>query len=433
MAIFVNNRKLCVAIIDDGVNDNLINARTYSYYINDNAVIKDNEKPNIQSHGTICAQIIEKYCKDSICFISIRFLGENGNGALSDLICALEWCASKKIEVINISNGVTDYSLDQLVLLKEACDKLIKKKVIIVAAQSNYYRNTFPASFPNVISVEQIEFKRSNQLMKSNIYCAGNHKIKSRSGHILTEKCNSLACDYAIANKNKKKIGKRMMFRGYHSYRVTDDSIKWLDNTLRVTDMIEHGINGKGKKNLSVIVKDKHELNYIKKLPECISTVIFKKRITVRTKLWLSLHKIFYWDYYGYAFESQGSCIDLPPLIKWKFNNLNETDLIKRIEMQFNDKLYSSAIVSTHDDAIVNGWFYAKKEHINRVLLAVNDYIKPDVFLLITDSELPGVIIDLKIEKIASDWVLTYENKKRIVSEDDIFENIVVAFLKYGE
>ena len=197
--------------------------------------------------------------------------------------------------------------------------------------------------------------------------------------------------------------------------------------------MISDEINGKGEKNFSVIVKNKNELNYIKKLPECISTVIFKKRITTSTKLWLSIHKIFYWDYCGYKFESQGSCIDLPALIKWKLNNLNETDLIKRIEMQFNDKLYSSAIVSTYDDAILNGWFYTKKEHINRALLALNEYIKPDVFLLITDSEFPGVIPDLTIEKKASDWILTYEDKKEIVSEDDIFENIIIAFLKYGE
>ena len=49
-----------VAILDDGVNSAEIKRRVRSYKVFQNKIVKDIYIPEMLSHGTICAKIIEK-------------------------------------------------------------------------------------------------------------------------------------------------------------------------------------------------------------------------------------------------------------------------------------------------------------------------------------------------------------------------------------
>lgn len=196
-----------VAIIDDGVDDRELTAlvRHVSF------VPEHAHSGSTVTHGTICAKIIEKYGNVSDLY-DLKTIPSVGDGNLSYLIEALNYCLNVHVDIINISNGSYNYieSDHQYRLLKDVCRKLARAGTIIFAAESNIGRLTIPSAFASVISVEQknpLRNSRASLYRQSNLYVNGAHIIKIGGKIHFTKRCNSFACAYACALATKNTSG----------------------------------------------------------------------------------------------------------------------------------------------------------------------------------------------------------------------------------
>lgn len=185
-----------VAILDDGINSAEIKRRVRSYKVFQNKIVKDIYIPEMLSHGTICAKIIEKRGKVDF-FYSIRILDEHGIGNIESLCLALEWLADKKVDFINISNGIVDYieRNQEYMRLWRICKVLVTSNKKIIAARSNLEIPTIPADFSFVVGVSSF-FKKYS---KANILAIGSAKILLKDMKIKETTCNSYACAFATA------------------------------------------------------------------------------------------------------------------------------------------------------------------------------------------------------------------------------------------
>lgn len=193
-----------VAIIDDGINNEIVSITTSHIYVDSShcdSIIPCN------SHGTICAKIIESYGGVDE-FVDIVTLNSNSEGTISDLINALEICKHIDVYIINISNGIELYSVisEEYNMFYDLCEQLSKSGKHIFAAQSNVGYITIAAAFPLVNSVEHINIVKSIltcSFRKSNYYTDGRLRIILSGKKYYTDLCNSYACAYASAIKSK--------------------------------------------------------------------------------------------------------------------------------------------------------------------------------------------------------------------------------------
>ena len=211
-----------IAVIDDGVNGEVVKQRVYSYKVFENKIVRDIDIPEVSSHGTICAKIIEKRGRVDF-FYSIRILDKNGTGNIEALCLALEWLADKKVDFINISNGIVNYieRNQEYMRLWRICKMLASCNKRIIAARSNLEISTIPADFSSVISVSSF-FKRYS---KANILAIGSAKILLKDMKIKENACNSYACAFATAmlsncNDNKSLKFKRLFGIRYNHRRM---------------------------------------------------------------------------------------------------------------------------------------------------------------------------------------------------------------------
>ena len=147
-----------IAIIDDGVDfDKLcIQGSEITFVQSEYESLSNNRI----SHGTVCTYIIKKRIKEAKTrFVSIRILGNKGRGTVSDFLCALNWCISNDIDIINCSLGsVENADFDKI---KLAINQVVKANILVVAAQHNRGKYTLPACLPNVIGVKH-NYRYSN-------------------------------------------------------------------------------------------------------------------------------------------------------------------------------------------------------------------------------------------------------------------------------
>ncbi|MDR2572248.1 MAG: S8 family serine peptidase [Oscillospiraceae bacterium] len=192
-----------VAIIDDGVSQQVIHDLCFDLYFNGSL---QNNKDDISpySHGSICAAIIKKYMPDSK-IGSIRILdGETMRGNVLALTNAISWCAEQKIRIIHLSIGSVENQ--DIIPLFEAIEKADES--IVIAACKNVRNVTFPASFPNVIGVRTDEGLSSGRY-KLSPYPNGGIEFSASSCHNIvlsnglpeykTPICNSFAAPLITA------------------------------------------------------------------------------------------------------------------------------------------------------------------------------------------------------------------------------------------
>ena len=200
---------MTVAVLDNGIYAEELETPVRHFSVGsavDSGFIQTNER----SHGTVCAKIIEKYSSvDEI--LDVTFIGKDGKADISDMSEALEFCLDKKVDAINLSCGIEDYTIDskEYRRLSDVCKKLFDNNIKIFASQNNIGRITIPAALPYTISVEQKDSKLNkltSVYRKSDIYINGKHLIKLGNRYGFTEACNSFACAYATAEYSNKRI-----------------------------------------------------------------------------------------------------------------------------------------------------------------------------------------------------------------------------------
>ena len=220
----MDKKILHIAIIDDGINQNLYAAGDLKHNIQITTELHINERVNydpfLPSHGTTCAAIIKKYAPDAV-LSSIKILNDDSlKGMKAQLIRALEWCVENKICLVNLSLGTIDYKdfLDVEKTIKFASEN----GVIIVAACNNRNVFTCPASLEYVIGVKcDISgiIKRQEYMFNTlpidgvDITACGSHELVKYTGESkITSSCNSFATPAITAlvyklMKNNPNIG----------------------------------------------------------------------------------------------------------------------------------------------------------------------------------------------------------------------------------
>ncbi|MGO4886786.1 S8 family peptidase [Anaerobacillus sp. MEB173] len=91
---------------------------------------------------------------------SLKTLNENGDGYLSDIIAAIDWAISHKMDIINLSLGLNRHST----ALQIAVNNAYSNQILVVAAGGNEGNRSgtgdtvaFPARYESVIAVSAID------------------------------------------------------------------------------------------------------------------------------------------------------------------------------------------------------------------------------------------------------------------------------------
>jgi len=168
------SREVLVAVIDSGVdqthpdlvaNIDLING--YDFY-HDRVGAQDDNGHGTHVSGIIAAvknSIGTRGVAPKVRILPLKFLGPTGSGDTADAVRAIDYAVLKGAKVISNSWGGAGYSE----LLNQAIQRAISAGIHFVAAAGNDARdndaiNTYPANYPNVISVgssDQLDNKSS--------------------------------------------------------------------------------------------------------------------------------------------------------------------------------------------------------------------------------------------------------------------------------
>jgi len=157
-------KKVVVAVIDSGIDmnhedlKNRIEPGGYDFYGN-TAVMTDQH-----GHGTKVAGVIVAEAGNGtgisgvaglyeISVFPIKVVSSSGTGSSAAVIKALEYAIAKKVDVINLSLGGTNFSAIENEVIQRAVHAGI---VIVAAAGNNALKGNaiyYPASYENVISI----------------------------------------------------------------------------------------------------------------------------------------------------------------------------------------------------------------------------------------------------------------------------------------
>lgn len=144
-----------IAVIDSGIDKSFLCKGTLFLDMivgKEGRLCERTVEPLLTEHGTICAQIIEKYTDEPPQFYSLCvFDNEEMKTSCDTLISALRWCYDNKIPLIHMSIGSRCAADFEKIRLET--QKLIAAGQIIVAAVSNAGQYTVPAQLGGVIGV----------------------------------------------------------------------------------------------------------------------------------------------------------------------------------------------------------------------------------------------------------------------------------------
>lgn len=136
--------------------------------IEDNDVLVEVEALDENGHGTVTSDIIFQQ-NEQIELHIIKIMDHDNQIECSQLCIVLEYILKyMDIDFINISAGIT--YIDEYVRLKNVCDLLTDKGIIIVAAYDNDGAISYPAEIPSVIGVDVIEggYKKNDIIQVKN-------------------------------------------------------------------------------------------------------------------------------------------------------------------------------------------------------------------------------------------------------------------------
>ena len=144
-----------IAVVDSGIVCDHPSVRPVSggirfYTDSTGQIASDAHFHDCAGHGTACAGIIRKKAPE-VEIYSVRVFDESLSTDGRTLKAAIEWAITHRMDVVNISLGTTDSAFrDQLAVV---CGEAAKAGTVLVAAESNEGRISYPAAFHEVIDV----------------------------------------------------------------------------------------------------------------------------------------------------------------------------------------------------------------------------------------------------------------------------------------
>lgn len=153
-----------LAIIDNYINKGLLcfDAQiTYFKYFRESDTVEEISQNQVDTlvgrhsftHATKCAAFISPKEGGKISIANICVLeNDSSNGMVSALLAALKWVEKHRIPIIHLSIGTCETKDGNQ--LRPIVRHILNNGQLIVAAQSNNHRYTFPANISGVVSVE---------------------------------------------------------------------------------------------------------------------------------------------------------------------------------------------------------------------------------------------------------------------------------------
>ena len=151
--------KKLVAVIDTGVSED------YSA-VNMNFTDEADEDEN--GHGTMVAQTIIENADGKVIIMSLKALGADGTGYMSDVMEAVQYAREQHVDIINMSISAEDTTGNSV--FKSQITSAISEGIQIVAAAGNYNTSSsyyIPANIDGVISVGAVDAD-GNKIKTSN-------------------------------------------------------------------------------------------------------------------------------------------------------------------------------------------------------------------------------------------------------------------------
>ncbi len=139
-----------VAFIDSGVSLNTCGS-IQRFVVKEGAISTKVTVRN-ESHGdkvVACAL----YEEPRINILSIQMLDYNNCGDSLDLITAMEFCIDKKVDIINISLGISLNRTQKKEEITEVFQRAYRQGIVVIAADSNNDEYVYPSKLPFVLSV----------------------------------------------------------------------------------------------------------------------------------------------------------------------------------------------------------------------------------------------------------------------------------------
>ena len=136
-----------VAIIDSGIDP------THEKIGAVHEVLLDSVPPQVTpsaGHGTACAGIIRQIVPTALLY-DVRIFDESLTADPPALLAAIRWTIEQRMDVVNLSLGTTDVAFRDA--LADVCRQAREAGVILVAAEHNDGRESYPAVLPDVIGV----------------------------------------------------------------------------------------------------------------------------------------------------------------------------------------------------------------------------------------------------------------------------------------
>ncbi|MBB5355308.1 subtilisin family serine protease [Anoxybacillus mongoliensis] len=161
--------KVKVAILDSGINREHedLKGKVVEEF---NAINPGQPLYDTYGHGTAIAGIIAasdneigiRGVSPNVEIYSVKVLDDKGRGKVRDLVRGIQWCIDNRVQVMNISFGMSSDNSE----LREAIETAINSGIIVVAAAGNNYggKTDYPANYKDVISVTAVN---SNYKMAS--------------------------------------------------------------------------------------------------------------------------------------------------------------------------------------------------------------------------------------------------------------------------
>ena len=181
-----NTTRIKVAIIDSGVSKEQPDLKDceinfYRGTLKNNRWVCEKYVSNdLYGHGTACAWIINKNAPSAE-IVSIQVLDENGSTDSEAVVCAVDWCISHGISIINLSMGCCSRHSQERFL--ELGKKAASKGVLIFAAMNDEGLDAIPATLPFYIGVyDSNKTRKDTYVWDANTKRAGAYGRKQRVG-----------------------------------------------------------------------------------------------------------------------------------------------------------------------------------------------------------------------------------------------------------
>ena len=173
--------KKLVAVIDTGVS---------SDYSSLQKNFTDEADEDENGHGTAVAKTILANANDKAIVLSLKAMGKDGTGYMSDVMAAVQYAREQHVDIINMSIAAPDNGSNSI--FKQQITDTIAEGIQIVAAAGNYNSSAMtyiPANIEGVISVGAMD--ANNKKIESSNYAATYYEkadSTSQAAAILTGK-----------------------------------------------------------------------------------------------------------------------------------------------------------------------------------------------------------------------------------------------------